>query len=307
MIRFTEHTAIDRKKWDDCIKASSDGNIFVCSFYLDAVCESWSALILGDYEAVFPLAGGSKYRIHYLYQPFFTRYFGVYSRKKAPEKLLNDFLAAIPDKFKYMEFCLHEGQSVESTGFEPTERKFQLLHLDEAHQALQKSYSDNAKRSIKKALKAGAIVKEGIKGKEVVELFRSTKGQELEVFKDTDYKKLLRLMEACEQRGQAETIGVYSADGGLSAAGFFMRYGNRYVFLKSGVTDEGKSHGFMHLLFDTFIQKHAGSNTILDFGGSSVESVARFYKNFGAKDCVYLQVQKNRLPRLVNWLKSLKK
>jgi len=307
MIRFTEHTSIDKKKWDACIEASSEGNIFVCSFYLDAVCENWSALILGDYEAVFPLAAGSKYRIQYLYQPFFTRYFGVYSKKRPSGKLLSDFFAAIPEKFKYIEFCLHEEQSVEAAGFEPKERKFQLLGLNEAHPSLQKSYSDNARRSIKKALKAGAKVKEEIKGKEVVELFRRTKGQELEVFKPEDYKRLLRLMEACEQRGVAETIGIYSAEGELAAAGFFMRYGNRYVFLKSGVTDEGKSHGFMHLLFDTFIQKHAESDTILDFGGSSVESVARFYKNFGAKDCVYLQVQKNRLPRLVNWLKSLKK
>jgi hypothetical protein len=86
-----------------------------------------------------------------------------------------------------------------------------------------------------------------------------------------------------------------------------MKFKNRYVFLKSGVTGEGKSNGYMHLLFDDFISKHAGTPVELDFGGSSVESVARFYKNFGAKDCVYLQVKRNRLSRLANWIKSLKK
>lgn len=307
MIRFTEHTAIDKKKWDDCIHASSNGTVFVSSFYLDAVCENWSALILDDYEAVFPLAGASKYRISYLYQPFFTRYFGLYSKKKTSQKLLDDFLSAIPYNYKYMEFCLQEEQIPGKEEFVTTERNYQLLPLNASYEVLQKNYSDNAKRSIKKALKAGAKVEEGIKGKEIVELFKRTKGQELEVFKEEDYKKLQRLMEACEKRKQAETIAVYDGDGHLCAAGFFMRYGSRYVFLKSGVTDQGKSHGFMHLLFDTFIQKHAGTDAMLDFGGSSVESVARFYKNFGAKDCVYLQVKKNRLPKLVNWIKSLKK
>ena len=83
--------------------------------------------------------------------------------------------------------------------------------------------------------------------------------------------------------------------------------GNRFTFLKSGVTNEGKSKGAMHLLFDYFIRVNAEKKYQLDFGGSSVENVARFYKNFGAKDCVYLQVKQNNLPKIVQWVKSLKK
>ena len=114
-------------------------------------------------------------------------------------------------------------------------------------------------------------------------------------------------MDECEKKGAFESIGIYNKEGELDAAGFFMKYKNRYVFLKSGVSGEGKSYGYMHLLFDMFIKKHSGAGILLDFGGSSVESVARFYKNFGAKDCVYLQVQRNRLPKLLKWLKSIKK
>lgn len=307
MIRFVEHSNIDKKKWDACILASADACIFVCSFYLDAVCENWSALVLDDYEAVFPLAPATKYRISYLYQPFFTRYFGLYAKKGAPRKPLNDFFHAIPEKYKYMEFCLPETQVISDKNFPVKERKYQFLELDQSHEKLAGDYSDNAKRSIKKALKAGAQVREGIEAKEIVNLFRQTKGRELEVFKPEDYKKLLRLMDVCVAGNQAESIAVYDGDNNLCAAGFFMHFRNRYVFLKSGVTEYGKNNGFMHLLFDTFIRKHAANNEILDFGGSSVESVARFYKNFGAKDCVYLQVKKNNLPKLVNWIKSLKK
>jgi hypothetical protein len=307
MIRFLEHREISKQKWDDCIAADSNASIFACSFYLDAVCDNWCGLVLDDYEAVFPLAAGSKYRINYLYQPFFTRYFGVYSKQENAAKPATEFLAAIPEKFRYMEFCLQEEQTVTGNEFELTARNFQELSLNASPELLLKNYSDNAKRSIRKAVKAGAEVKAGVTPKEIVDLFRRTKGQELEVFKEEDYKRLLRLMDACVKRKQSESIGVYDKDGELCAAGFFMQYRNRYVFLKSGVTEYGKSHGFMHLLFDTFIKAHAGNDLALDFGGSSVESVARFYKNFGAKDCVYLQVKKNNLPGLVNWIKSLKK
>ncbi|MGZ5305017.1 MAG: hypothetical protein ACXWDO_12940, partial [Bacteroidia bacterium] len=108
MIKFTEYKNIDKKKWDACINSSPDACIFVYSWYLDAVCETWSALILNDYEAVFPLASKSKYRIHYLYQPFFARYFGVFSKSKTTDKQTVDFFNAIPEKYKYIDFCIQE-------------------------------------------------------------------------------------------------------------------------------------------------------------------------------------------------------
>jgi hypothetical protein len=304
MIVYSER--IDKKKWDACVNASYNSSVFATSAYLDAVCDNWSGLILNDYEAVFPIVSGSKYRIKYIYQPFFTRYFGVYSKIKPTEKLVNDFIQAVPPQFKYIEFCLHEQNIISDKEIEKKERKYQMLELNKSYNSLYGSYSENAKRSIKKAIKSNAQIKEGVTPNEIVELFKRTKGRELEIFGKKDYQRLLKLMDVFYKNKFAETIAVYDAEGNLSAAAFFIQYKNRYVFLKSGVTESGKTHGYMHLLFDYFIKRHSESECILDFGGSSVESVARFYKNFGAKDCVYLQVKKNRLPKLVNWIKSLK-
>jgi hypothetical protein len=307
MIRFVEYKNIDRSKWDTCIKESLDSTIFVFSWYLDIVCSDWSALILNDYEAVFPLASRSKFLINYIYQPFFTRYFGVYSSAVVSEKLVNEFFAAIPEKYKYIEFCIHNSDRISIKDFEVDEREYQVLELDQPYEKLYKKYSDNAKRSIKKSAKSELWVEDNISPQEIVNLFKETKGIELDVFQSKDYKVLNSLMEACISRNQAESFGVYDQKNNLCAGAFFMRTGDRYIFLKSGVSETGKTIGAMHLLFDTFIRKYAEKNISLDFGGSSVESVARFYKNFGAKDCVYLQVKKNNLPLLVNWLKSLKK
>jgi hypothetical protein len=307
MIIFKEQKEIDKRKWDACINASPDTSVFAMSLYLDAVAENWAGLILNDYEAVFPIVSGSKYRIAYIYQPFFTRYFGVFSSKRINPALTKDFFDAIPDKFRYIEFCLHEESAFTPKDYEIKERKYQLLGLSQEYSDLYKNYSENARRNIKKAMKADLTLKEEVSPKEIVDLFKKTKGQELEIFSASDYKKLVQLMNKFVNSGNAESLGIYNRENKLEAAGFFMRSGNRYVFLKSGVTDDGKEQGAMHLLFDSFIKKHSGSGMQLDFGGSSVESVARFYKNFGAKDCVYLQVKKNRLPGLLNWIKSLKK
>ena len=68
----------------------------------------------------------------------------------------------------------------------------------------------------------------------------------------------------------------------------------------------GKTKGAMYLLIDYFVKQYSGNKYDLDFGGSSVESVAQFYKKFGAKDYVYLQVEKNTLPQVAKWIKKLK-
>ncbi|MCE9537807.1 MAG: hypothetical protein K8R85_01125 [Bacteroidetes bacterium] len=304
MIKHIENKNIDKKKWDALIDKSANSCIFVYSWYLDVVCENWSALVLNDYEAVFPIQSKSKYKINYLYQPFFTRYFGLFSKTEPNIKLTTDFLKAIPEKYKYIEFCLHETNKFDLPDYSKVERKYQLLDLNAPYQALHKGYSENAKRNIKKAIKAEFAIKHTVAHEIVVDLFKSTKGQELEVFKANDYKILLNLMRLLVKQNKAETIAVYDKEDKLCAAAFFMKTTNRLVFLKSGVTDHGKVNGAMHFLFNTFIQQYAGTEKILDFGGSSVETVARFYKNFGAKDCVYLQLKKNSLSRLVKWISN---
>ena len=241
-----------------------------------------------------------------MYQPFFTRYFGVFSKQKVTSKFLSEFLKAIPEKYKYIDFCLQEGNLIIPIEFESKEKKFQLLDLSPKHDVLFKEYSDNAKRNIKKAVKARLKIRPDIAPEKIVQLFKTTKGDDLEVFGPEDYKTLIKLMNTCNDLKKGQSIAIYDGDK-LCAAAFFMFSNNRFTFLKSGVTDEGKSKGAMHLLFDYFIQNNAGKKYQLDFGGSSVENVARFYKNFGAKDCVYLQAKQNNLPKLLKWVKSLKK
>lgn len=306
MINYIEHKNIDKQKWDNCINRSSNSSIFVYSWYLDVVSENWAALVLGDYEAVFPIAYRSKYKISYIYQPFFSRYFGVYTSLKLSDKMVKEFLNCIPEKFRYIEFCLHETNSFASKTFDLKEKKFQRLDLSGDYDVIKKEFSENSKRNIKKAIKAGLKIRPDISPEKIVNLFKTTKGNELEIFKPADYSVLIKLMNTCMDLKKGQTIAVYDGDR-LCAAAFFMFSNNCFTFLKSGVTDEGKAKGAMHLLFDYFIRENAGKRYWLDFGGSSVESVAKFYKNFGAKDCLYLQVKRNNLPKLVKWVKSLKK
>jgi Acetyltransferase (GNAT) domain len=306
MIQFVAHKNIDKKKWDACIDHSSNGYVFAYSWYLDLVCENWSALILNDYEALFPITAKSKYKINYIIQPFFTRYFDVYAQQPVSNELRTTFLEAIPTKYKYLEICLNTIAVQPNINFEIKERVFQTLDMSGSYEDIQKRYSENAKRSIKKSVKAGLRIENALPPEKIVNLFKATKGGELNVFTPNDYTTLITLMNTCLDKNKGQSLGVYEGDV-LCAAGFFMSSNQRLIFLKSGITDAGKASGAMYFLMDAVIKENANKYKELDFGGSSVENVAGFYKKFGAKDSVYLQLKKNKLFPFIKWIKSLKK
>src|SRR5258708_37472695 len=108
MIKYLEHKSIDKKKWDDCIANSSNGMVYGSSWFLDIVSPGWNALIDDDYNAVMPLTWRKKYGFHYLHQPFFTQQLGIFSiEKKIPDRTANEFLKAIPGRYRFIEIQLN--------------------------------------------------------------------------------------------------------------------------------------------------------------------------------------------------------
>jgi hypothetical protein len=303
MIHFVNHKNIDKNQWDNCLQKSINNTIIVSSAYLDCVCDNWNALILNNYEAVFPLVERSKYNIKYLYQPFFSRYLGLYSNKSINEKTLNEFVKAIPEYYKYLDFCMHESNTFLIENVKINERKFQVLDLGNSYEHLYKGYSENVKRNLKKASKVHFTIHKNITPAAIVALFKKNKGGELAVFSNADYQRLLKLMNHFFANKKAISIGIYK-ENELCAAGFFIIDNEKLLYLKGAVNEFGKANGAMQLLMDEVIKSNGDLKKQLDFGGSSVDSVARFYKSFGAKDCIYLQIKQNNLPKFISWIKK---
>jgi Holliday junction resolvase len=80
---------------------------------------------------------------------------------------------------------------------------------------------------------------------------------------------------------------------------------DKVIYFSFGsANEESKSAGAMYLMVDEIIKRYAQKIAIFDFEGSDVEGIANFNRNFGAKDFVYLRVQKNTLPRIVKWMRK---
>lgn len=307
MIRYLRHHEIDKKKWDERIASSFNAIIYSYSWYLDIVAEGWDALVEDDYKAVMPLTWKKKFGIHYLYQPWFTQQLGIFSIDRLTERDAENFFAAIPSKFRLIEISLNTYNKLHP-GEDITVKPSLTHELDliSSYESLHKQYSENTRRNTRKAPKHNLTLTDNIGVDAVIELFRNNKGQEVGKFREHHYEMLRRLMDACIARGKGRVTGVTNGRGDVCAGAFFIESNGKIIFIFSGRNEEAKASGAMFFLIDRFIEQNAGRNLTLDFEGSNDPDLARFYKGFGSKECLYLQVRKNTLPPLIRWLKKAK-
>ena len=303
MIRYITHNQIDTQRWDDCIAQSPDGMVYAWSWYLDVVHPDWEALVEDDYDAVMPLTGGKKYGINYLFQPFFTQKWGVYGKNEVNNEKIEQFLEAIPEKFKFAEFRINKSMTYLVENHHNIE-----LELSQEYPVLAEIYHSNTKRDLAKAKKENLKVVEDVEPSAIIELFRKNRGSEIKKWGDKEYNRLLNLVEAAKNHEKCMVLGVHNADNQLFAGAFFMISHKKIVFLFSGTDESNKElHGLTFLL-DYVIEKYSGTDFILDFEGSDNDGLARFYKGFGGKDIFYSGIKFNKLNKIYNFaLKILKR
>ena len=303
-LRYCRHKEIDQEKWDKAIDQSYNGLVYAYAFMLNHMTgKRWDALIYGDYEAVFPLPWNRKFGIAYLYQPYLCQQLGLFSDKKISTEFLQQFIDAIPKRFRYWKIHLNS----ENTFFHPrmdfVNRTTYQIRLNREYTDIYDHYNADAKKNLAKAAIAGFDIKKDIGIDMVITCFTGAYG--------TYYPKdeqLYRRLADCEryaiQHGKGFTRAVYGRDGKLWCAGFFFIAKGMIHYAMAAPTEEGKKYGATHILIDQVIKEFAGQDLVFDFEGSDIKSVAYFYSKFGSKPIYYLQLTNNRLPW---WCKFLKR
>jgi len=308
VIRYIPHDAIDKMRWDRCIRKAFNGNIYACSWYLDIVHPGWEALVEDDYVRVMPLTGKHKWGISYLFQPFFTQQLGVFSIGILNSEILNRFFSAIPAHFRFVQIRLNIHNKPQPENYQLIPNTNYLLDLIYRYPGIASHYSSNTKRNLKKAQKSGLTVMKGVDPEKIIRLFRQGKGQEIKQWRDEHYFRLQRLMYQAVYKGMGTLYGVYSAHNELNAAAFILKDKKYLIFLFSAVSPEGRQNGAMTFLIDAVLRENAETDRVFDFEGSNNPSLARFYRGFGSQKVTYYTLEMNRFPfpvnKIVSWLKK---
>jgi len=290
LIKYYTHKEINKRKWDECISSSVNGRIYAYSWYLDIVADHWDALILDNYQAVFPLPFRSKFKVDYVYQPVFTQQLGLFSKAALSPRLLEEFMAEIPRRFKFVNLNLNQHNRLNSLKIKAKSQRNIEMDLLDDYDLLRLSYSTNLKRNLKKAADAKLTIFENLKPDAAIQLFKSNKGKRLGVYSEDDYSRLLRLVYKALQLGHAEVWGAYTVENNLCAAAIFMRSHKRVIFMFSGANDNARQNAALPYLLDSYINANASSHLVFDFEGSNNDELARFYLGFGAKSISYTQI-----------------
>ncbi len=294
MIQYLEHSQIDKTQWDATI--AQCGNIYAYSWYLDIVHPGWEALVEDDYQSVMPLTGAKKFGVHYLFQPYFVQQLGVFSKEALSPGKTEEFLNAIPQKYRFAEIRLNESNTFNNTIQGIEYHRNVILDLNCDYESIKANYHTNTKRNLSKAQNHNLQIVDTVIPLHVVALFTDNRGALLDKWGDAEYARLTKLTKVAVNHKSAFLLGVTEKGvGELLCAAIFMKTANRITFLFSGLKQEGKDKQAMTFLLDSVIQKYANQPITFDFEGSDDANLARFYLGFGGQEVQYPSYTFNRL------------
>jgi hypothetical protein len=291
MISYKRPEEIDREKWDRCIANSVSNLIYPCSWYLDIVSPGWCGLIEGDYDSVMPLPVRKKYGIHYIIQPYFTQQLGIFSRPNPEPDRINGYLNTIPSFYRFIDLRLNFTNFVPGLPYKTSLNSNYELLLSEGVEKLRSAFSLNTSRNIRKSLE-NITITENIPAADHLRLIRNNPGV------SEGFNKWQWLMDFTLKIVRLGTGTIWGAldRGMLCASVLLLNHAGRIYYLVPGSTRKGRENMAMFAIIDRIIEKHAGQNLILDFEGSNIEGIARFYEGFGALKVLYPGITINRLP-----------
>ena len=288
MIHFLRHSEIDKRKWDSCIEKSCNGLVYAFSWYLDVVSPGWEAIADTDYNAVMPLPVKSKFGLRYIVQPVFTQQLGVFSIEKPSETYITECLNYIPKKYFRQVFNLNTVNVLPPSRRIMNRTNFEL-DLNNDYRVIHNNFNENTQRNIRKARGSGVLLEKS----EDVDLFMD---QYFILAKEKPnqfgLQKLRAIVTTSLDKEKGKIIFARNTEGLIIAGVFFLNDMGRIIYVTSFTTAEGQDKSSMFLIMDEMISKYAGSPYILDFEGSMIPGVARFFAGFGAQAKIYQQYRK---------------
>ena len=299
---FIKRKDIDESKWNACVESSAQSLPYAFSWYLDAVAENWDALIWRDYEFIVPLVWLRKLGVACLYQPYYCQQLGVLGNNPT-ETVISQFLHEAIKQYSYVHINLNPSAEKVKDEFGLLPKKNLLLDLDKAYEMLAKKYSENHRRNISRSQKAGLVFAE-TDIQSFQQFYLQNINRAKENFRPQHEKIFKQITKTVLEKKAGKFFGVTDKSGKLLAACLLLSHKGRIINIINTSSAEGKKSGASHFLFDQIIHLHSSKNLVLDFEGSSIEGVARFYEGFGAMPETFFNLQSNLVKNFRAWLKA---
>lgn len=288
-IQHLRHKDIDFEKWDNAMNLCTNRLCYANSWFLNIVSPKWEALVSEDFNYLMPLPVKRKYKIPYIVQPHLAQQLGVFSVFEIDDEVLEVFIKNIP--YYSYEINLNENNKHE----EVICKKNYILKLNQPYSILSTEFSKNTVRNIAKAKKQKVIIQKNISLEVYLNFYYSIEKE----FISSDKSVLQQLLIEGIEREQVILYGALDVNNQLIAAVCIFITEQRLTYLFPVSNNVGKLSSAMFMIINELIKEHAEKDILLDFEGSQIEGIARFYKGFGAVNQPYYVLKKFRPSFLV--------
>jgi hypothetical protein len=311
MIQLLSHQEIDVAQWEACLASCNHSLVYAHAWYLNIVTKnSWQALVEvkdGKYVSVLPVAVKKWIGQKQVYQPLFMQQLGLFTTPESKHTSVEEYLSLLGQHFPTVQYQMPLPSGFTMTvleGWEMRPRPNYELSLATSYETIYQGYSQNLKRSLKKAAQAGLQPELVSSPAAVIQLFTQTKGRELPSLQSRHYAMLKKLTTEAQKHGVGEVWEIRQA-GELLTGAIILREARRIIFLFGASSAQGRKLGAMGFLLNHLIEQASNQDMVFDFEGSEVPGVANFYTGFGAEPVSYLSLSFQRSNSSPSWTRTV--
>lgn len=291
MLRYVKRADINTTLYDACVARAAQQFCYGFSWYLDAVC-SWDALVMDDYVAVMPVPNRKKWGVSYVHPPLWVLQLGVFSHDMTMSTDL--FVEELKKRYRFIEQRLNSFSTLTIKDYFQN-KEYQELNITKTVEDILKGFRNDRIKDLKRAQESYFKGVWDAKLSESISLFRNTIGQRLPDIKQADYNRLENVFAECIKREVGRVLSIYD-DQKLIGSACVLCYKDTVTILCSSTAFDYKNKGVNTFLMYKLIEEYHQKYATLNFGGSSISTIANFFKSFGAQTQIYPFVKINNLP-----------
>lgn len=298
-IQYVPHNQINKQRWNNCIINASNGLVYARSEFLDIMSPHWDALIFDDYKAVMPITWRKKLGIKYICQPAFCQQLGVFYIDAENKKIVPDFLRKLAVAFRLIETNLNYDNQIENVSSFTN----YVLPLSNDYSSLYSNLSPRFIQSIKRSARYPMEYISENNAAEIIEEYKLAYSDRMHI-RAQDFEQFNVLCNNFLQTGLALIRSARQPDGTLLAATILLKDEKRLYNVVNVITGNGRTLEANYFLYNKLLEEFASSGLVLDFEGSDLPGVAKFYQKFNPINQPYFFWKSNRLPAVLRWWKK---
>lgn len=269
-----------KRQYEQKVASNDQLGFFEQAWVQDCLHPTWKYVVNEQGHILLRVPYKNKWGLKAYLQPLFIRALHVFS---APQS--DEIVGALRQKL-FLHINL-DNPSISNSNF----GIFQKLTWKEGIDEIRSGYSANVKRSLKKSadLKLKAITYQDFQT-----FFVAQKGENIGSLNKESWLRMAQLFIKAKAMDAAFCVGAFDQEE-LVSVGLFFKWKSSLYFMKGTLNDTGKKTGALVYLIDAVLEKYVDECRVLDFIGSNQESIASFYRKFGATDHKYC-ILKGRIP-----------